>query len=209
MLALLLGAAWPFPAHAGGDARDASERVQLTALAGLQYGGKIDGDQGKVSLDSAPAYTFQAGVRVQEDGFVALSYTLQPTRATASFDDGRPNQRFDLDVGLIQFAGELEFAAPLPIIPFIGLSVGATHLTPHGSGGETQWFFSGTATAGAKWPITKHIGLRTHARFIGTLVSSDTSFVCVSNGGATCVISVSDTKGILQGDIVAGLYISF
>jgi len=183
--------------------------VQLSGWAGYQWGGEIDADIGRIDIDSAPSYGAQAGLRVQDDGFAFISFTQQSTTARIHFGDGSPTSTFDIDVGYLQIGGELDLHMHRHLVPFIGLSIGATYLKPNEPDASTEWFFSGSAIAGAKIPITEHIGIRTQMRFLGTVISSDTDFYCVSSGGATCAINVDDTTGFIQGDITGGLYISF
>lgn len=183
--------------------------VQLSGWAGYQWGGEIDADIGRINIDSAPTYGAQAGLRVQDDGFAFISFTQQSTTARIRFDDGQPSTTFDLDVGYLQIGGELDLHMHRHLVPFIGLSIGATYLKPNEPDASTEWFFSGSVIGGAKIPITKHIGIRTQMRFLGTVISSDTDFYCVSSGGAACAISVDDTTGFIQGDITGGLYVSF
>lgn len=183
--------------------------LQLSGWAGYQFGGQIDADIGEIDIDSAPAYGGQAGLRLQDDGFAFISFTQQSTTARIRFANGSPDTSFDLDVGYLQFGGELDLHMYRHLVPFIGLSIGSTYLKPNEPGASTEWFFSGSALAGAKIPLTKHIGIRTQMRFLGTVIGSDSDFYCVSSGGAACAIRVEDTTGFIQGDITGGLYVSF
>ena len=191
------------------EQRDEKPAFEITGLAGVQFGGEITGVGGRLNFDSAASYGGQVGARVQKDGLAIVSYQRQRSPVTVSFSDGSPPGKLDVDIGYLQVGGELELPVNPHLIPIIGLTIGATHLTPRGTGTPTEWFFSGTAFAGAKIPITKHIGLRTQIRFLGTLINSDTSFICISNGGAVCKISVRDVEGLIQGDVTAGIYIAF
>jgi len=51
--------------------------------------------------------------------------------------------------------------------------------------------------------------LRAQVRLLGTVISGDTRFLCISNGGARCAISVRDVEGFVQGDLMAGFYLAF
>jgi len=182
--------------------------VQLTGLYGIQFGGSLDLDEGKLEIDSAPAWTVQAGLRVQDDGFAYVSYTQQST--VASFDSATgtpPSGRFDVDIGYLLVGGELDLPMRKHLVPFIGLGIGATHFSP--ANASTDWFFSFMAIGGLKIPIMKHIGLRGQVRYLGTVVDSDASWFCASAGGATCAVSLNDTTLLSQGDVTGGVYISF
>jgi opacity protein-like surface antigen len=184
--------------------------VQLTGLYGIQFGGSLDLEQGSIDVDSAQAWTVQAGLRVQEDGFAYVSYTRQST--SASFDSSTgtpPSGRFDLDIGNLLVGGELDLPMRKHLVPFIALGIGATHFTPVDTGGRTDWFFSFMAGGGIKIPIVEHVGLRGQVRYLGTVINSDASWFCASSGGATCAVSLNDTTVFSQGDVTGGLYVSF
>ena len=46
-------------------------------------------------------------------------------------------------------------------------------------------------------------------RFLGTVISGDADFVCISSGGASCQIHVKDIDGLTRGDVSAGFYFAF
>ncbi len=182
--------------------------IQITGLYGIQFGGSLDLEEGQLEIDSAPAWTVQAGLRVQDDGFAFVSYTRQST--VARFDSATgtpPSGNFDVDIGLLQIGGELDLPMHRHLTPFIGLGIGATHFSP--AGGSTDWFFSFSAIGGVKIPIVKHFGLKGQIRYLGTVVDSNASWFCVSSGGATCGVSLNDTTILSQGDVTGGVYFSF
>ena len=183
-------------------------KVQLNGWGGWQWGGAFSGDEGKIDIDSGPSFGTSVELRVQDDGFAFISYSLQRTRGNMRFNDGT-SSKFDLDVGYIQIGGVLDIPMSLHFVPYIGLSLGASYLSPRVADTKAKWFFAGSALAGAKFPITRHFGLRTQMRFLGTVIGGDTNFFCSSNGGATCGLHISNTTGIIQGDITGGLYLSF
>ncbi len=184
--------------------------VQITGLYGIQFGGSLGLEEGDLEIDSAQAWTVQAGLRVQDDGFAFVSYSRQAT--TAHFDSatGTPaSGSFDVDIGILQLGGELDLPMQKHLVPFIGLGIGATHFTPIDTSGGTDWFFSFSAIGGLKIPIVKHVGLKGQIRYLGTVVNSDASWFCASSGGLTCGVSLNDTTILSQGDVTGGLYVSF
>lgn len=185
--------------------------VQLTGLYGYQFGGSLDLDEGKLRIDAAPAWTVQAGLRWQEDGFVFASYSRQSTTAKFDADSGSASDgQFDVDIGYLQLGGELDLRMRKHLVPFIGLGIGATHFTPIGTGDGTDWFFSFSAIGGLKIPIVEHVGLKAQVRYLGTVVNSNASWFCGSVGGSgTCAVSLRDTTVMSQGDVTGGLYVSF
>ena len=95
------------------------------------------------------------------------------------------------------------------LVPFIGLGIGATHITPIDTDASTDWFFSFSAIGGLKIPIVKHVGIKAQIRYLGTVINSDASWFCASSGGLTCGVSLDNTKILSQGDVTGGLYVSF
>jgi hypothetical protein len=184
--------------------------IQLSGWGGYAWGGSVDVTGGQVNLDSAPSYGAQVGLRVQDDGFAFVSFTQQSTTARVSFDNGDPTQSYGVKVGYLQIGGELDLPMSRHLVPFIGLSIGASYVKPEISNENANWFFAGSALAGIKIPITKNIGIRTQMRFLGTVVSSDTRFACGSAGGSgSCAVRVDNSTGFIQGDVTGGLFIAF
>lgn len=184
-----------------------SGNYEITALGGVGFGGSTDLELGDGSLDAGASYGAMLAARVRRDGLVALSYTRQRTEFDVALTGGG-SQRLDVDVGYVQFGGELEFhPTGRRIVPFIGLSLGASHFSPRG-GGRTEWFFAGTFTGGLKIPLTEHVGLRAQMRVMGTLIDGKSDIFCVGAGGVTCVVAGS-ADGLFQGDALAGIYVTF
>lgn len=222
VVGVMLSSLLPFSAALGQSKRHAEitkgQHAEITLLGGIQYGGAIDdlvlerGLQlggGSGSFEWGPALMAIAGYRVGPDGLVTLSYSRQRTQFDAQtfFGGSYERSQISVDVGYVQFGGELEIPMNERVVPFIGLSLGASHFTPR-RGGSTNWFFAGAFTGGFKFRITDWIGVRTQMRLLATAIGSDSQVFCVSSGGIACVIA-ADLTGFIQGDLVAGLYVAF
>ncbi len=187
---LLAGAS----AHA--QQRSDHSRFEFAGLGGIQFGGSPELEDASGSFDLGPSFGGIASVRVSKEGLVAISYTRQRTRFVATWEGPGPttSQTVDADVGYLHVGGELELPVHPHLVPFIGLSVGATHFTPRNPG-ATDWFFSGAFTGGLKVPVTKNFGLRGQMRLLGTLITGDSRpsliwVVCVVRleiSGSTCI----------------------
>jgi len=186
-----------------------AQHVELTGFGGIQFGGSTDQLGGTASFDAGPSFGGMAYYRVRDDGLFGVSYSRQRSELVATFvGAGGPIRRtVDVDVGIVHAGGELEISPRKPLTPILGLSVGATHFTPR-QGGETGWYFSAALTGGFKYRITEHVGLRAHMRLIATVIDSNSRIACVSSGGLTCAIA-ADLDGLVQGDLVGGLYVAF
>lgn len=179
--------------------------IEVTGSVGYQFGGELDFDTAWANFDSAPNYGVMAGLRVNDYGLAVVSYHRQRSDTTLRIE-GMPDQKFDVDIGYLQIGGELEYPYRKRLVPFFGMTVGAVHLSPDVSGGETSWFFAGTAYAGLKVPVTKYFGLRTQIRMLGTAIGGDSEVLCVLPGG--CLVA-ADLNGMIQGDVTAGVYLAF
>ncbi len=188
---------------------------EITPIVGIGWGGKIDfeddagGGSGEIDFDSGPVIGGVIGARVSEEGMGFISYQFQRTSADVRWDGGsNPNQAVDVNVGMIQIGGELELPMNPHFVPFFGLGIGATHIGLRDNDASPEWFFSGTVSGGAKFPITKHFGLRLHMSMLATVIQNDSAVLCVSSGGLTCAVS-ADLEAMIQGDFMAGVYLAF
>jgi hypothetical protein len=186
-----------------------AERVEVTVLGGVQFGGSSNFIGGEASFAAGPEFAALLGVRVNKQGLITLGYQRQWTEV-----DFRILQlsnpiwgKRDMTVGTIHFGGELELPVNDRVIPFIGVSLGATHYSAEFPN-STSWYFSGAFTGGLKLKLTKHIGLRSQMRLLGTVINNDSTVFCVSSGGLTCAIA-ADLDGVVQGDFLAGVYVTF
>jgi len=186
-----------------------AQHVELTGFGGIQFGGATDLLLGSASFAAGPSYGGMAYYRVRDDGLFGVSYSREQSQMSATWiGNGQILQgTVPVDVGIIHAGGELEISPKKKLTPILGLSVGATHITPR-NGGETGWYFSAALTGGAKYRITDHFGLRAHMRLIATVINDNSTVACVSSGGLTCAVA-SELDGLVQGDLVGGVFFAF
>ena len=188
---------------------------EITPLVGIGWGGSIDfvgstsGGSGEIEFESGPVIGAQIGARFAEEGAGFVSYQFQRTTAEVRWDANfLPDQSIDVDIGYLQFGGELELPVNPRLTPFIGLGIGATHITPREGDGDTEWFFSGSFFGGAKLALTRHVGLRLQMNLLATVIQNDSDIFCVSSGGLTCAVS-TDLESMIQGNFVGSVYVAF
>jgi hypothetical protein len=148
------------------------------------------------------------GIRLRPDEgkLIILSYQLQTTKIDVDLDD-EPSQKHDLNIGTLQLGGEVDGLVAPHVRPFLGMTVGTTYFSADEKGGKTEWFFSGTVYAGAKFPFGDHFGLRAQIRMLGTLMGGKSRVFCST--ATRCLITVDEVAGTIQGDLTAGLYVAF
>jgi hypothetical protein len=90
------------------------------------------------------------------------------------------------------------------IRPFVSGTFGLTRMAPDRADLTTENRFSLSLGAGAKFFLTKQLGLRFDARGIYTMLNSDTAVFC--SGG--CTIKVN-SNGFVQTEVSAALMMRF
>jgi len=188
----------------------ADPRIEISGLVGVQFGGETDLNfptglkAGEASLESSEAYGATLGLRVREGALAVISYYRQPTEVKFKpLDSSRDGQKIGVDVGYLQIGGELEQSLASHIKPFMGLTIGATHMNP--DGGNTEWFFSGMLYAGAKFPFNEHVGIRMQMGLMGVLLDNDSQWLCVNSA---CLVQ-ADVSGFIQGNFSVGVFVAF
>src|SRR6187431_1754352 len=133
---------------------------------------------GAVSFDAAPVFLGLVGYRLEQDGFIYLSYSRQST--TAYYRDaksvevsGSRGVAFDN----FQFGGYLESWRG-PFAPFMGASVGFAQISALGGPGN-DFFFEAELDAGVKWEIVHWMHLRFTGRLPFTFLAGESSALCV------------------------------
>jgi hypothetical protein len=203
----LLAALWAGVFVPGGDAlANPQKRFEITPLVGYQFGGEVDLVDGKATIDSGPMLGAMLGLRVTNNSLAILSYQIQITDVTLRLDDSQDTEKFDINIGYLQIGGELGGKASKNFEYVFGMTIGATHFSPQDDG-STAWNFSGTVYLGGKYLITENFGIRSQIRMLGTVLDSDSSWLCASYQG--CLVVVDNVTGTIQGDISAGVFLSF
>jgi hypothetical protein len=116
---------------------------------------------------------------------------------------------FDMGVQYLQIGGIVSHPTARRVIPYFGMTIGATRFSPDEPGLDDETKFSFTAGGGLRIPINDHFGVRFDARAFVTVLDSEGDLFCVSEGGAgTCNIRAkSDT--FLQYAASLGVVIGF
>ncbi len=146
-------------------AQERERRIEVVGFGGVGFTGDLGvssntqagTETGNVSFDAAPVYGGMVGFRAQPKGFAYLSYSRM--EMTAYF---RPSGGFDstaqakVTFDYFQIGGNLEGASGR-VVPYLGLSLGATRLAPvDGSGNDFS--FSGVLDGGIKLNLADFSG---------------------------------------------------
>lgn len=180
-------------------------RVEVVAVGGVGFTGDIgvssDTQSGNVSFDGAPVYGALLGFRAQRNGYAYLSYTRMETTAYYRPSGGfETNAQTDVSFDYLQVGGNLE-APHGRVVPYLGLSIGATRLAPiDGSGND--WSFSAVLDGGVKIMLADFLDLRVIGRMPLSFVNGEAAALCV--GGVGCAVRYSG-QPLLQGQALLGL----
>lgn len=182
--------------------------VEITPFAGFRFGGSFEDNTTGLDLDVDEGESFGLilDVRATPETEYELFYSVQKTKLQGDgLFGGKP--LFDLDIHYLHIGGTYLFPGER-VNPFIGGGLGLTYFSPDGPGLDSEVYFSLSLGGGAKFPISKRVGLRFEARGFLTVLPDNTDIFCVSSGGAACAVRVQgDVFGqiLLLGGISFGL----
>ena len=185
--------------------------IEVTPFVGYQGGGSFDTREGTLSFEPGADFGLVLSLRTRHDGLVELIYSRQATTLEAEelFDLGdfsRSGDLFDLNVEYFHFGGLWEIRSDRTR-PFLGLSVGATRLSPGVSDIDDEWAFSAGISGGMKYFFTDRVALRVEGRGLASFFSSSGTIFCGYPPGQ-CGISVSGSN-FLQLNGLIGLTFTF
>jgi hypothetical protein len=180
-------------------------KVELTGMAGYQFGGSVGTSVGDLHLDAGVPYGGILGFRVRPDALVEVSYSYMSSSIGVINRLNAPDTTLgDLTTHQIQIGGMVEKLGGR-VQPFGMGHLGMTIFDSKESqvGSETR--FSAGLGGGLKIPTNSgRVGLRLQGRFWMTLFGSNGGFWCSLPGA--CAVSVSGTA-LVQGEFTGGIYL--
>jgi len=192
------------PAHAD------TPRFEVAPFGGYRIGGQFDleDDQGtelrSVDLDNDFSWGLGLALYRDPDAYYELLYSTQTTQV----DDSDPGLRgVDLTTEYFQFGGTLIFDYEPWLQPYLSVTVGFTRFDADGFGSEYE--LSGSLGLGVRIPVSQRASFLLGVRGYGTLVESDTEFLCSSVGGAANCLVQSSGDVFLQGEATVGIALTF
>lgn len=186
-----------FPAHG---------ETELIAFSGYRLSGDFEdiSSATKVSVDEDNVRGFIIDVDDRPGAAYEFLYSKQSSRLRSSA--GLPDDLlFDIEVEYIHMGGILLRQLSPRQQGFFGAGIGFTRFSPGLSGVSSETEPSLSVTAGLKFTLTRHLGLRLDIRAYGTSVNSNTAIFC-SNG--SCALRFSGDM-FTQFEGSAGLVIRF
>lgn len=160
----------------------------------------------RVSFDSSPVWGLILGYRVRRDAFIYLNYTRQDTtlRLTPG-GQAVSTESGGVGVDTVQLGGNIERTMGR-FVPYLGMSVGLSHLGAQNRSARDEWDFTFAFDGGVKFDITSWLHLRALGRLPVTFYGGNSSVLCVS--GADCLVKL-DGEPSIQLEALGGIGISF
>jgi hypothetical protein len=171
------------PAEAKEEPR--SNNFEVTPFIGLMAGGSFEdpsnGDERDVEDDTNYGIFFNIVDEVPE-----RHYEFFYTKQSSVIEGSLP---IDLATEYLHLGGTVAYPETSHVIPYFGITVGATRYSPDLAGLDDEIKLSFSVGGGMKFPITDRIGIRFDARALITLLENDSEIFCVSvPATASCLI---------------------
>jgi hypothetical protein len=185
-------------------------RFEIAPFGGYRIGGDFDleDEQGltlsNVDLESDVSWGLGLALYRDPDAY----YELLFSRQTTQLDDPDPAlQDVDFTTEYYHFGGTLIFEFEPWMHPYLSVTLGLTRFDADDFGSEYE--FSGSLGLGVRIPVSERLSFLLGARGYGTLVDSDTEYLCASTGGeATCLVRSSGDV-FFQGEAMLGVALTF
>lgn len=182
-----------------------AQAVEVAPFTGFRYGGGFEDANtlsGFAVRDSA-----SRGLLLDFDSEPDKQIEVLLSRQSTQLSTTGPytgNPLFGLTIDYYHIGGLYMIPDYQRVRPFVSGTFGLTQMAPQRSGLTTENYLSLSLGTGAKFFLTKNLGLRFDMRAIYTMVNADTAIFC--NGG--CSIKVR-SNGFVQTEIGAALLVRF
>jgi hypothetical protein len=184
----------------------ATKRVEVTPFAGWMWGGSLDVTRGELEIEPSLDYGATIDVTLRPGAQAQLLYARQDTELLLKPRGSNVLEPlFDIAVQYFQIGGLLEVPAER-FRPFLGLTLGATHMYVKENNVDDDVVFSGVLTGGFKILLPPHLAIRMQMRMYMSFVGVEGSLFCGTGAGCFGGISAGDI--VFQGDATIGLTIA-
>ena len=176
-----------------------TRKVEFTALGGYQFGGTLDGFDGRYSIKPGFGFTGLVDITLRPGAQLELMYNRQETvERFQSFGSGIREDLWDVTVQYFQVGG-LGYVKKGVAEPFGVFTLGLTSYSPAPSNVSGETRFSGTLGAGAKVFPSQRFGLRFEGRLMMTFLSSSVGLGCGTGGCSGGLWGWGVAQGVFSG----------
>jgi hypothetical protein len=179
--------------------------VEIAPFTGHRYGGGFEDTNTLSGFELADAASFGLLLDFdsEPDKQIEVFLSRQDTQLTTS-GTFTGNPLFDLTIDYYHIGGLYLLPADGLMHPFVSGTIGLTRMVPKRSDLTTENRLSLSLGGGAKFFLSKSVGLRLDVRGIYTALNADTAVFC--SGG--CTIKVR-SNGFVQTEVGAALMMRF
>lgn len=183
-----------------------SQRFEITGYTGWMLGGKINYYNGSAKVRDGQNWGLILGYSVADDMTVEFMYNRLVSNLQVQEYPDEPYDMFEMATQYFNIGVAKELISDGIVRPFGSVSLGVTVFSPHDSGYNDQWWFSGALGGGLKIFPTEHIGIRLQARLLVPMYFSGLGFWCGTGG---CSGGAGTSSVIVQGDFTGGIILAF
>lgn len=181
--------------------------MQLSAVAGYQFGGRLEFYEGNFDIEDKGNWGLELDVETQPGMLVGFSYSRMNT--TGYFDSyypiTYPSESYDLTVDYFQLNVKRGQARG-PLEGYGLFSLGATWFNMLEEDIEDGWMFSVALGAGLNYFFTDRVGIKVQGRLLMPMYFAGMGmFVGIGTGGVSTGVSANAWAPIVQGDFSGGL----
>jgi len=196
-----------------GPVRADAPRFEFTPFIGYRMGGDFDASStstdtsSSADLDPDLSYGIDLGLYRDAHSFYEALYSRQEAGVDSN-DPALANVK--VNVEYFQVGGTAFFETESEhTVPFVSLTIGATHLSPQQGAYDDETKFSGSFAGGVRVPFNDRVAATLGLRGYLTVVDSNSDIFCVSgSNGATCLLKSSGST-FFQGEAQVGLTVRF
>ena len=201
LLASLLGAQGLQPmstrkANSGG--------IEISGMYGYQFGGKLNGYKGDLSIMDSDNWGAAISIPVQRGIRAEIAFYRQDSHLNIRYySGGYTEQLFDMSIEYYQIGAIRELRAGR-MIPYGIFTLGAVRFAPQTDMYDDEWKFAISLGLGVKINLNDRFGLRIQGQMLMPVMWAGGSLWCGTGG---CSAGISSGSVVLQGSIMGGLYL--
>ncbi len=190
-----------------GTAFAQDRRLEISPFGGIQVGGNVQSQPGRLEIEADATYGVIVDVRVRPDATIQALYGREDTTLDfQSSDLFFPRRvRVGLAVEYYHLGGAVEFGEGR-LRPYFALTVGATRFDPKVEDVGSEWRFSIGSGLGVKTYLSPRFGFRFEGRVWPTFLQTSGGFLCSLPGG--CLAEI-EADFLTQGSATAGFFVAF
>jgi hypothetical protein len=188
-------------------------RVAVTPVVGYRMGGEFSDEEtdDEVELDDDSMFGVIVNVpynSVGGDDYTEWEFYYSRQSVGVDADPATIDPSLELDIDYFLLGGTYVGAGE-SVRPYLAAEIGAAHLSPDGSGYDSDTVFAFSLGGGAQVYPARRVGLRLEGRVLGAVIDSDSALFCRSGpSGSACAFRANGDV-LWQWEVSAGVTVRF